>query len=85
MVKGKILRVWVLAGPAKPQLGLIVSRKAEARASARNLWKRRVREAFRRNQDKIKPAVILVQALKVPKIPAYAEIETELIALLKKA
>lgn len=93
-VRGHFLRVWVCADPedknnpgAKPQMGVIVSRKTDLRAVKRNLWKRRIREAFRKNQAKIKSnTAVLIQAAKTPaQMPSYSMIETELFELLAKA
>ena len=92
--KGNLLRLWVCEDPedkknpkAKPQAGIIVSRKTDLRAVKRNLWKRRIREAFRRNQARIKNnTAILVQAAKAPAgMPSYQDIQTELFELLSKA
>ena len=92
-VRGEFLRIWVCedlegkGGPAaKPQLGIIVSRKTDTRAVKRNLWKRRIREAFRRNQAKIKTnTAVLIQASKSPaRMPTYLMIQTELLDLLEK-
>ena len=86
--KGRFLLIWVCEDPlVKPQMGVIVSRKTDLSAVKRNLWKRRIREAFRRNQAKIKNnTAVLIQAAKNPeKIPTYQEIQTELFELLAKA
>ncbi len=92
--RGKFLRIWVCGDPedkknpeALPQMGVIVSRKTDLRAAKRNLWKRRIRESFRRNQEKIKRnTAVLIQAAKEPAaMPSYREIEAELMELLGKA
>ena len=91
--KGEFLRIWVCEDPeelknpaAKPQMGVIVSRKTDLLAVKRNLWKRRIREAFRRNQAKIKTnTAVLIQASKSPaRMPTYLMIQTELLDLLEK-
>lgn len=70
----------------RPAIGIIVSRKVHLRAVKRNLWKRRIREAFRRNQNRFKPGwALVIQAKKQEKMPAYAEIETELIRMSTRA
>ena len=93
-VRGEFLRIWVCedlegkGGPAaKPQLGIIVSRKTDTRAVKRNLWKRRIRESFRKNQAKVKNnTAILIQAAKSPaNMPSYQAIQTELFELMAKA
>ena len=92
--KGKFLRLWVCEDPeakknpkAKAQMGVIVSKKTDLRAVKRNLWKRRIRESFRKNQAKIKNnTAILIQAAKGPAgMPSYIEIQTELLELLEKS
>ena len=92
--KGKFLRIWVCEDPedkknpeAAPQVGVIVSRKTDLRAAKRNLWKRRIREAFRRNQARIKKnTAVLVQAAKAPaEIPSYQTLQAELFELLAEA
>ena len=68
-----------------PQLGVIVSRKVSLRAVRRNLWKRRIREAFRRRQAEIKKGfAILIQAKKQNGIPSYQVLEAEMIELLSR-
>ena len=88
------MRIWVCEDPeekknpaAKPQMGVIVSRKTDLRAAKRNLWKRRIREAFRRNQSKIKNnTAVLIQAAKSPaQMPSYQMVQEELFDLLAKA
>lgn len=88
------MRLWVCEDPedkgdpaAKPQLGIIVSRKTDKRAVKRNLWKRRIRECFRKNQAKVKNnTAVLIQAAKSPaKMPSYQAIQTELFELMAKA
>lgn len=70
----------------RPAIGIMVSRKVHLRAVKRNLWKRRIREAFRRNQGKFKPGwALVVQARKQAVIPAYSEIEKELLRLSFRA
>ena len=69
----------------KTKLGIIVSRKVDARAVKRNLWKRRIRENFRLMQSQI-PAgrILLIQALRPGKVPALPEIRTEIEKLLSR-
>ena len=70
----------------KPMLGIIVSRKTDTRAVGRNVWKRRVREIFRKNQAMLHPeAVCLVKVRAIPKIPTSPDMELDLIKLFKKA
>ena len=73
-------------GKGRPAIGIMVSRKVHLRAVKRNLWKRRIREAFRRNQSQFKPGwALVIQARKQVQIPAYAEIEKELVRLCQRA
>lgn len=87
-VKGRLVNLWVLFDTAilRPKIGIVVSKKTHKRAVVRNLWKRRIREAFRRNQSVIKEgAQALVQSKKRDCLaPAYREIETEMMELLLK-
>lgn len=91
-VRGIFLKVWIYRDTtqrfpgAGPKIGIIVSRKTHARAVVRNLWKRRIRESFRKMQRQINPECLILvgsrQAQK--KMPALAEIEAELHKLLSK-
>ncbi len=70
---------------ARPMLGIVVSRKAEALAVGRNVWKRRVREIFREKQAMLRPeAVCLVKVRTAQKKPSYAAVEQDLVKLFKK-
>lgn len=92
--KGKFLRaasfnMWVLrqpneeAGPSK--FGVIVSKKTDKKATARNLWRRRFKEVFRNHQNEIlQTTYIVVQAKRNREAPAYSEIEASFLELLKK-
>ena len=86
--KGLFLNLWVLIEPqeSRPRIGIIVSKKTNKSAAARNLWKRRIREAFRKNQSDVKPgASVLVQSRKrESKAPSYQEIESDMMELLVK-
>ena len=74
------------SGRGRPAIGIMVSRKVHLRAVKRNLWKRRIREAFRRKQGQFKPGwALVVQARKQAQIPAYAEIEKEMMRLCDRA
>ena len=66
-------------------IGIVVSRKAEAQAVGRNIWKRRVREIFREKQAMLHPeTVCLVKVRTGSKIPSYEAAEQDLIKLFKK-
>lgn len=77
---------------ATPQLGIVISRKTEPLATRRNLWKRRIREAWRLNRSKLKGgAAIVIQAKRSSGLPAgrqgtpsYYQIAAELSELLEK-
>ena len=92
-VRGKLFNVWAYRGSevlikdsAKPRIGIIVSRKVSLRANKRNLWKRRIREAFRLHQhDVMKGTALLVQAKKQEEIPSYQEVASQLQKALVKA
>jgi ribonuclease P protein component len=92
--KGNLLILWIYQGPeiAKkplgktPAVGIMVSRKVDLRASRRNLWKRRIREAFRRQRLVTEsPVAILIQSRKQKGVPSYEAVESELGSLLAKA
>ena len=92
-IRGTALRVWAYHDTesrfkeSAPQIGIIVSRKTHANATVRNLWKRRIRESFRKLQDKIKPKhLILVASRRGGKeVPRQGDIAAELEKLLVKA
>ena len=76
-----------LQNPAggRPMLAVMVSRKVDLRAVRRNLWKRRIREIFRKHQSSLKPgAMILFRAGGKGKAPGYAEMEKEILGHFEK-
>jgi len=92
--RGEFFYLWVGSrvdtGQAKPKvkpmLGIIVSRKTDTRAVGRNVWKRRVREIFRKNQALLHPeAVCLVKVRAIQKQPSSQDMEQDLMKLFKKA
>jgi ribonuclease P protein component len=93
-LRGKFFILRILEGKPGtgkdlPRCAVTVSKKIDLRAAVRNLWKRRAKEAFRRNQHLFKPGLaILFQArsgVKTQgKAPSYQEIEQELKMLLEK-
>lgn len=76
-------------GGRGPKIGIVVSRKVHTRAAPRNLWKRRIREAFRRQQQSMDPEAVMIfqakAAKNLKKTPSYQEIAEEMMSLLKKA
>ncbi len=91
-VTGTYLNLWTYDGPEikksshRPQIAIMVSRKVSLRANQRNLWKRRIREAFRRQQGEWKQgAAFLFQARPLKKVPLYSEIKEEVFKLIKKS
>ena len=89
--RGKILNLWVYDGPEVstdklgPKLGLIVSRKTSLRANQRNLWKRRIRESFRKLQpSKKRDIAVMVQSKRQEKTPSFDAISREMERLLTK-
>lgn len=87
--RGKFFSVWILETSSgkipSSRCAVSVSKKVDTRATVRNLWKRRIREAFRRNQDSFKPGIaVLFKARAGMEAPAYGEIEREMKYLLGK-
>lgn len=66
--------------PEKPCFAVKISRKISLRANVRNLWKRRIRESFRRNQEQLRAGYYLFWANgPQKKVPPYHEIEADLL------
>lgn len=91
-VTGTCLNLWTYEGPEikngghRPQIAIMVSRKVSLRANQRNLWKRRIREAFRKEQAAWKQDMaFLFQAKPLKTVPVYSEIKEEVFKLIKKA
>lgn len=90
--RGVFFKIWVYADKEKkfegrgPKIGIMVSRKTHLRAAVRNLWKRRIREAFRKMQAGIKPecSVVVSSAHGQRSAPAQPQITKELRKLLSK-
>ena len=92
--RGELFYVWAdkqseagqSAYCARPILGIIVSRRTDARATRRNLLKRRIREIFRKHQHELKEnSVFLVKAKESRKTTSFEAMEKDLVALFKKA
>ncbi len=91
-VRGTVLKVWAYRdvssqfGTGGPKLAIIVSRKTHANATVRNLWKRRIREGFRRFQNKLDPQSLILVASQPgqKKVPDYDSMVAELKKLLLK-
>ncbi len=91
--RGQYLNMWTYleavpgVSPAGPKSGFIVSRKTSNKATVRNVWKRRMRECFRKNQMRIKPeALILMESRRGKKeIPSSEQLNQEILSLLNKA
>ncbi len=85
--KGLFLELRVLdrESAGRPMIAVMVSKKVNLRATARNLWKRRIREAFRKNQGSLKPGtLVLFRAAGKGAAPTYGEIEKEMLAHFSK-
>ncbi|MBU9888324.1 MAG: ribonuclease P protein component [Candidatus Omnitrophica bacterium] len=69
----------------RPALGVIVSRRAAAKATRRNAYKRRIREIFRKHQGSLKQdAVCLIKVRPGGGEASFEMMELELIQLFKK-
>jgi ribonuclease P protein component len=68
---------------ATARLGLVVSRKCGG-AVQRNLWKRRLREAFRRAHGQMPAGVDLVVLPRAARPPATADLERSLSLLARQ-
>ncbi len=91
LLKGRRINLWVYRdtqnGERKelPRLGVIVSRKAARTAVKRNLWKRRIREVFRKNQQQLSLNLLLLIQVKAGASLRSEEIREELTTLWEKA
>lgn len=93
--RGKFFFIWAVsqkelgendAAESRPSLGVVVNRKTQARATARNVLKRLVREVFRIHQNELKDNIaILVKAKEGCRTPSFQEAEKDLTELFEKA
>ncbi|MEW4566046.1 ribonuclease P protein component [Bremerella sp. JC770] len=67
------------------RVGLVVSKKKVGNAVQRNRWKRRVREAFRLNREKLPSGFDFVVLPQSRRHPAFYEVENGLVQLAHRA
>ena len=67
------------------RLGLVVSKKRIGNAVQRNRWKRRLREAFRLNREKLPRGFDLVVLPQSKQHPTFAEVENAVVQLAHRA
>ena len=80
--------MWALPDPegGAARLGIIVSKRVDKRAVRRNLWKRRIREIFRKRQREwAAGTLIVVQARALPQVPESSALEEDFIKLCTQA
>lgn len=89
--RGVFLNVWscedaeVVGDSREAKIGIIVTRKTSLRATRRNLWKRRIREGFRKLQGDVREGVaVMVQSRPALEAPTAAEVYREMRQLLGK-
>ncbi|HQB94167.1 MAG TPA: ribonuclease P protein component [Candidatus Omnitrophota bacterium] len=90
--RGRFFYVWAgeksavgIEPSARPALGVVVSKKTQARATRRNLIKRRVRESFRATQGALRPGIaILVKAREGRAIPDQEQTNRDLGELFRR-
>ncbi len=67
------------------RLGMVVSRRKTGGAVERNRWKRRLREAFRLNRQKLPTGFDLVVLPQTKTHPTFSDLEDALIQLAHRA
>lgn len=84
----KNITLWIqtdFKAEKKARLGVIVSTKVSRLATQRNIWKRRIREAFRTMQENIRQGTtLMIRARTHKSVPSVVEIQNEIRTILQQ-
>jgi len=90
-VKGERLNIWINKKKGSPgrscKLSIITTRKVSLSAVKRNLWKRRIREIFRKEQKQIDSGFAIIIKVKPgqSRVASSSDLKEEILLLLRQA